>query len=114
MILQRMVYRLYTERATTTTNDWGTKSAPVWSDNLSGVSCWIYPTSGGQRDTQQAVKDVYQYTMVVPKDRDILDGDRVKQITDKLGNVKYGRMKIIGILDRREYKEVLLTAWSGE
>ena len=114
MISQRMSMRLYTERPTTTTNDWGNKSAPTYADNLSGELCWVYVKGGSERDRERDVANVYDLIVLVLPSADINEDDRVKKIEDRLGNQKYGRMKIVGIIDRHKYKEVLLSKWGGE
>ena len=113
-VRQQMTMRLYTERNSAALNPWGTKAAPVWNDHLSGESCWVFVKSGGEQDKLSQVRNVYKISMLVPVDTDINEADRVKQITNRRGTELYGRMKIVGIAYKHEYKSVILKEWGGE
>jgi len=114
MIGQRLSMRLYTDRATQSTDDWGNKGVATWNSNLSGEPCYVYVKGGGEQWADRMVSNQYDLTMIVGRKADIIEYDRVSKIEDKIGNQKYGLMKIVGIISRKGHKEVSLKRWSGD
>lgn len=99
------------------TSDQGGGYTNVWNDLADDIPCRGYPIRirsagapalGGAVEASQTRPGVYEFTgVMIPKTQDIKEGDRLGDITDRLGNVVFtGPMLVDSVGELVDHKRL--------
>lgn len=112
--VRHMIYRCTILRnSTATTNAWGSPDSPSWTSNITNLPC-IPQVQGGIEDegSERTIVET-SVSLLIPKDQDITESDRVGDIT--LEGVVYmpGTFDIESVLVGDIYDQIVLKGISS-
>lgn len=108
----KMTMRAVLERNTQAApDDSGAKGPPDWTVQVAALPCYLYerkrPTRYIDGNKTATVSDLIG---MVPKGTDVLDGDRLNGVVDRLGRVIHStRLKVRGVQRRAAWGHLELT-----
>jgi hypothetical protein len=80
----------------------GGELAHSWQSNLTGVPCYAFYRTGMLQQAAAQVEAIETITLLLPVGTNVLDSDRIGDVTDKAGTVLFaGPMVIQGPVARR-------------
>lgn len=84
---QAMTHRAHVQRDTNAVDDdWGQTEPPVYTTHIAELPCKFWTTS--RSETRDQVTTVVAISrLMIPKDADVNERDRIVDIRDRLGNV---------------------------
>lgn len=91
-----------------TTNARGNPNPPDWQPAATNVACRYYVTAGRERAENISTVVVEDMRLLVTKDTDVTERDRIGDITDRGTVVVDGPVSIRAILRRRDFLELVL------
>lgn len=104
-----MTHRALVERdAAIDTDPYGGANTPNWQTQIAALACWLYVPRGRQATTDATTVTVEQPRLLAPKGTDILEGDRINVIKDRLGVTVYGGiLNILSVVPKHGHLEVV-------
>ena len=79
-----------------------------WSVIYDSQPCWVYRQDGRRViSNERTVSNEYS-TLGVPLGTDLQEGDRVDQVTDRLGNVLFGPLQVTHVTHKLRYIDARL------
>lgn len=105
-----MTFRCQFERDLTA----GTSDETNFQDVGTPVTCFLWATAGRETQGAEKITVVEDLRALVPLASDVKVTDRIRAVTDRLGNVvESRRLLILSILRRADHLELLLEAVSN-
>ncbi len=103
---QRMTMRAIVERDTSSgTDDYGQPVKPAWT-TLATVPCWAWSKQCRERVDGNKSALIEDMRALFPLDADVLAGDEIVDITDRLGTVLIaGRIQIETMQRKHDHQE---------
>lgn len=106
-----MVHRCTVERATAGTDAWGNPAIPAWATHLPALPCRAWYSAGREVTDAGKTAVVEDRRMIVPRDTDVREDDRVAAVTNRKGEMLFpGPMRIESVGRRRDHLDLHLQA----
>lgn len=106
-----MVHRAIIERQGSDTDRWGNPAPPSWSLHLHDLPCRAWFGSGREVIDSGKTAVIQDRRMVIPRDTDVKEGDRVLKVTNRKGDEVFdGPMRIEAVGRRQDHKALSLEA----
>lgn len=111
----RMTHRALVQRDTgTAVNRYNQRQPDAWTTHLEALPCFFYtspitPPEGEDVQVERTAV-VERLRLLVPRDADVTERDRIATVTDRIGNAVYDSpLNIRSVLPRRRtHKELVL------
>jgi len=94
-------------------DDWGnpepvpTPGLLQWETKLDALPCWLWTTIENELVGPNETKVVERMRMIVPRTADLLEKDRIWDVTDRLGKmIRPGPLGIRSVVNHRDHQEL--------
>lgn len=103
-----LTHRATIQRGTTPGDDWNGDGKPVWADHLTDLPCRVWATAGRELVANTTTPVVVEdWRMIVQLDTDVMENDRVSEVTDRGDQVLAGA-SIRAVLRNQDHLELIL------
>ena len=101
----RMTMRATLQRDTARADQYGQPGPPDWQ-TTAHVACYVWQGGGRRSQATPRVIETDEIGMIVPKATDVVSGDRVLEVYDRVGTVLYENpLYVDAVFRRRDHLE---------